>query len=74
MSEIGRIRSENESAAASEARAGGGALRHHPAQSPPIAELIPFRMHDTGKIRAAINDLKAFQKDPRPREDSRCGR
>ena len=28
----------------------------------PVAELIPFRTHDTGKIRAAIDDLKAFQK------------
>ena len=28
----------------------------------PVAELIPFRTHDAGKIRAAIDDLKAFQK------------
>ena len=28
----------------------------------PVAELIPFRKHDAGKIRAAIDDLKAFQK------------
>ena len=28
----------------------------------PVAELIPFRTHDADKIRAAINDLKAFQK------------
>ena len=28
----------------------------------PVAELIPFRTHDAGKIRAAIGDLKAFQK------------
>ena len=28
----------------------------------PVAELIPFRMHDAGKIRTAIDDLKAFQK------------
>ena len=28
----------------------------------PIAELIPFRTHDAGKIRAVIDDLKAFQK------------
>ena len=27
----------------------------------PVAELIPFRTHDAGKIRAAIDDLKAFQ-------------
>ena len=27
-----------------------------------VAELIPFRTHDTAKIRAAIDDLKAFQK------------
>ena len=25
------------------------------------AELIPFRTHDAGKIRAAIDELKAFQ-------------
>ena len=31
-------------------------------QSRPIAELVPFRTHDAGKIRAAIDDLKAFQK------------
>ena len=28
----------------------------------PVAELIPFRTHDAGKIRTAINDLKAFQR------------
>ena len=28
----------------------------------PVAELIPFRTRDAGKIRAAIDDLKAFQK------------
>ena len=28
----------------------------------PVAELIPFRTPDAGKIRAAIDDLKAFQK------------
>ena len=28
----------------------------------PVAELIPFRTHDAGKVRAAIDDLKAFQK------------
>ena len=28
----------------------------------PVAELIPFRTHDAGKIRTAIADLKAFQK------------
>ena len=28
----------------------------------PVAELIPFRTHDASKIRAAIDDLKAFQK------------
>ena len=27
----------------------------------PVAELIPFRTHDAGKIQAAIDDLKAFQ-------------
>jgi prevent-host-death family protein len=27
----------------------------------PVAELIPFRMRDLDKIRAAIADLKAFQ-------------
>ncbi len=27
----------------------------------PVAELIPFRKRDTAKIRAAIDDLKAFQ-------------
>ncbi len=27
----------------------------------PVAELIPFRTTDTGRIRAAIDDLKAFQ-------------
>ena len=30
--------------------------------SRPVAELIRFRTHDAGKIRAAIDDLKAFQK------------
>ena len=38
-----------------------GALRRHPAQSPRRG-LIPFRTHDAGKIRAVIDDLKAFQK------------
>ena len=28
----------------------------------PVAELIPFRTPDAGKVRAAIDDLKAFQK------------
>ena len=28
----------------------------------PVAELIPFRTQEAGKIRAAIDDLKAFQK------------
>ena len=28
----------------------------------PVAELIPFRERDSGGIRAAIDDLKAFQK------------
>ena len=28
----------------------------------PVVELISFRMHDAGNIRAAIDDLKAFQK------------
>ena len=28
----------------------------------PVAELIPFRKRDPEKIRAAIEDLKAFQK------------
>jgi len=28
----------------------------------PVAELIPFRKRDPDKIRAAINNLKAFQK------------
>ena len=32
----------------------------------PIAELIPFRTHDARKIRAAIDDLKAFQKTRDP--------
>ena len=27
----------------------------------PVAELIPFRKRDSEKIRAAIDDLKAFQ-------------
>ena len=27
----------------------------------PVAESIAFRTHDAGKIRAAIDDLKAFQ-------------
>ena len=27
----------------------------------PVAELIPFRATDTDKVRAAIDDLKAFQ-------------
>ena len=28
----------------------------------PVAELIPFRTPDAGKVRTAIDDLKAFQK------------
>ena len=32
----------------------------------PVAELIPFRTPDAGKIRAAIDDLKAFQKTCEP--------
>ena len=28
----------------------------------PVAELIPFRERDSGRIRDAIDDLKAFQK------------
>jgi len=28
----------------------------------PVAELIPFRARDSSKIRAAIDDLKAFQR------------
>lgn len=28
----------------------------------PVAELIPFQARDTARIRAAIEDLKAFQK------------
>ena len=28
----------------------------------PVAELIPFRKRDPEKIRAAVEDLKAFQK------------
>ena len=31
----------------------------------PVAELIPFRAHDSGRIRDAIDDLKAFQKTHR---------
>ena len=27
----------------------------------PVAESIPFRTHGAGKIRAAIDDLEAFQ-------------
>lgn len=27
----------------------------------PVAELIPFQPHDSGKVRAAIAGLKAFQ-------------
>ena len=30
--------------------------------SRPVADLIPFRTHDAGKVRAAIDDLKAFQR------------
>ena len=30
--------------------------------SRPVAELIPFRTPDAGKVRTAIDDLKAFQK------------
>lgn len=29
--------------------------------SRPVAELVPFQARDTGKIRAAIADLKDFQ-------------
>ena len=32
----------------------------------PVAELIPFRTRDAGKIRAAIDDLKAFQETCEP--------
>lgn len=32
--------------------------RHHR----PVAELIPFRPHDSDRVRAAIADLKAFQR------------
>ncbi len=28
----------------------------------PVAELVPFRKRDSEKIRAAIDNLKAFQK------------
>jgi prevent-host-death family protein len=28
----------------------------------PVAELVPFRERDSDRIRAAIRDLKAFQK------------
>ena len=28
----------------------------------PVAELVPFRERDSGRVRAAIDDLKAFQK------------
>ena len=28
----------------------------------PVAELVPFRKRDPNKIRAAIDNLKAFQK------------
>ena len=28
----------------------------------PVAELIPFRERDSGRVRYAIDDLKAFQK------------
>ena len=28
----------------------------------PVAELIPFKERDSGRIRAATDDLKAFQK------------
>ncbi len=31
----------------------------------PVAELIPFKPHDTDKVRAAIDSLKAFQKTHR---------
>lgn len=31
----------------------------------PVAELIPFRSRDNGRIRDAIDDLKAFQKTHR---------
>ena len=33
--------------------------------SRPVAELIPFRRRDSGRIRDAIEDLKAFQKTHR---------
>ena len=29
--------------------------------SRPVAELIPFRQHDTAKVQSAINSLRAFQ-------------
>ena len=32
----------------------------------PVAGSSPFRTHDVGKIRAAIDDLKAFQKTREP--------
>lgn len=31
----------------------------------PVAELIPFKKRDSDKIRAAIDDLKAFQRTHR---------
>ena len=36
----------------------------------PVAELIPFRERDSGRVRDAIDDLKAFQKAHRLREPS----
>ncbi len=29
--------------------------------SRPVAELIPFRQHDSAKVQSAINSLRAFQ-------------
>ena len=39
----------------------------------PVAELIPFRERDLGRIRNAIDDLKAFRKRT-VLEGSQCGR
>ena len=36
----------------------------------PVAELIPFRERDGGRVRDAIDDLKAFQKAHRLGEPS----
>ncbi|MCY3877541.1 MAG: type II toxin-antitoxin system prevent-host-death family antitoxin [Rhodobacteraceae bacterium] len=30
--------------------------------SRPVAELVPFRSHDSGKVRTAIEALKRFQR------------